>query len=315
VRRNLGNLSTGSGLGAILLWSATFAFARSLSEQVGALTAGAAAYLIGGSFCLLRLWWSAKPISRVLDLPRRYLLGCGFLFIGYTASIYLAVGLAKDREQVLEIALVNYLWPALTILFSLPLLKKRASLWLLPGTAIALTGVVLVMTQGAHVSWASFQDHLQSNPAAYALALAAAISWALYSNLTRRWSEPGNDGAVELFMPATGLVLLGLRLLWPEPTGWSLRAVGEASGLAAITTLAYILWDVSMRRGNLLLVAACSYFTPLLSTLVSCFYLHISPGPKLWIGCLLLVAGSLLSWFSVSDPPRSNETAGSADSP
>jgi drug/metabolite transporter (DMT)-like permease len=270
------------------------------------LTAGAAAYLIGGCFCLLRLAWSAKPVSHLLKLPRPYLLGCGSLFVFYTAAIYFAVGLAKDRGQVLEIALVNYLWPALTILFSLPLLKKRASRWLLPGTALALTGVCLVMAQGAHVSWASFRQHLQSNPAAYALALAAAISWALYSNLARRWSEPEDGGAVELFVPATGLVLLALRLLTTEPTGWSLQAMGEASGLAAITTLAYILWDVAMRKGNLLLVAACSYFTPLLSTLVSCAYLRVSPSPKLWLGCLLLVSGSLVTWRSVSERPAPN---------
>ena len=225
------------------------------------------------------------------------------MFIFYTAAIYLAVGLAKDREQLLEIALVNYLWPALTVLFSLPLLKKRASFWLVPGTALALTGVFLVMTQGAHVSWVSWRDHLQNNPAAYALALAAAISWALYSNLARRWAEPESGGAVELFLLATGLVLLALRLLTTEPTGWSLRAVGEASGLAAVTTLAYFLWDVSMRKGNLLLVVACSYFTPLLSTVVSCAYLKVSPSPKLWIGCLLLVSGSLITWRSVTDRP------------
>jgi drug/metabolite transporter (DMT)-like permease len=201
----------------------------------------------------------------------------------------------------LEIALVNYLWPALTILFSLPLLKKRASLWLLPGTALAVTGVCLVMSQGAQVSWGSFREHLQSNPVAYALALAAAISWALYSNLARRWSEPEKGGAVELFVPATGLVLLALRLLTTEATDWSLQAVGEASGLAAITALAYILWDVAMRKGNLLLVVACSYFTPLLSTLVSCAYLKVSPSPKLWIGCLLLVSGSFVTWRSVSE--------------
>jgi drug/metabolite transporter (DMT)-like permease len=305
VLRNFGNVNTGSGLGAILLWSATFAFARSLSEQIGPVTAGAAAYLIGGCFCLLRLWWSAKPVSRLLHLPRAYLFGCGSLFVLYTAAIYLAVGLAKDRVQVLEIALVNYLWPALTILFSLPLLKKRASLWLLPGTALALAGVFLVMTQGANVSWATFRTHLQSNPVAYALALAAAISWALYSNLARRWSEPESDGAVELFVPATGLVLLALRLLTTEPTGWSLQAVGEVFGLAAITTLAYSLWDLAMRRGNLLLAAACSYFTPWLSTLVSCAYLKVSPSPKLWVGCLLLVAGSLVTWRSVSEQPAS----------
>jgi drug/metabolite transporter (DMT)-like permease len=303
VWRNPGNLSTGSGLGAILLWSATFALARSLSEQVGPLTGGAAAYLIGGCFCLLRLASSSAPMTRCLQLPRLYLLGCGFLFVFYTAAVYLAVGLAKTREQLLEVALVNYLWPALTVLCSLLFLKKRASLWLVPGTALALTGVFLVMTQGAHVSWRSFAEHLQSSTVAYALALAAAISWALYSNLTRRWSGPENDGAVGLFIPATGLVLLALRLMTAEPTHWSLRAVGEATGLAAVTTLAYFLWDVSMRKGNLLLVVACSYFTPLLSTVVSCAYLGVSPSPKLWIGCLLLVSGSLLTWRSVSDRP------------
>ena len=220
-----------------------------------------------------------------------------------TAAIYLAVGLATDREQVLEIALVNYLWPALTILFSIPLLNKRGSLWLLPGTALALIGVFLVMTQGASVSWISLAEHLRKNPAAYLLALAAAVSWAFYSNLTRRWSVPGGGGAVEFFLIAAGLVLLGLRMLVIEPTRWGVQSVAEVLGLAAATALAYILWDLSMRRGNLLLVVAMSYFTPLLSTALSCVYLKVSPGPGLWLGCILLVGGSFLTWLSISDDP------------
>jgi len=80
---------------------------------------------------------------------------------------------------------------------------------------------------------------------------------------------------------------------------WSVRAGGEALALAGITVLAYTLWDVAMRKGNLLLVAACSYFTPLLSTLVSCAYLGVRPGWRLWAGCLALVLGSLLTWRSV----------------
>ncbi len=303
MRQTPGNngLATGGGLGAILLWSATFAVARSLSEQIGPLTAGAAAYLVGGGVCLLHLAWRGRSALGLLRLPRPYLVGCGSLFVAYTAAIYLAVGLARDREQVLEVALINYLWPALTVLLSLPLLKKRASLWLLPGTAMALVGIVTILTQGSGLSFASFWGHLQENPAAMALALAAAISWALYSNLARRWSTPEGGGAVELFMPVTGLALLGLRALETEPTAWSFQAAGEACGLAAITTVAYILWDTAMRRGNLFLVVVCSYFTPLLSTLVSCAYLRVSPGPRLWIGCLLLVAGSLATWRSVSE--------------
>ena len=209
--------------------------------------------------------------------------------------------MAKNREQVLEVALLNYLWPSLTVVFSLSLLKIRATLWLLPGAMLALTGVIQVMTRGARLSWDSFEAHLQSNPAAFGLALAAAVSWALYSNLTRRWSGSGNTGAVALFVPATGLVLLALRLTTTEPANWSLKTVVEVVCLAIVTTLSYALWDRAMRKGNLLLVASCSYFTPLLSTLVSCVYLRVSPGPGLWIGCLLLVSGSLVTWRSVSD--------------
>jgi len=46
-------------------------------------------------------------------------------------------------------------------------------------------------------------------------------------------------------------------------------------------------------------VAATSYLTPLFSTGISSLYLNVSVGPKLWIGCTLLVLGSLLSWRSI----------------
>jgi drug/metabolite transporter (DMT)-like permease len=192
-----------------------------------------------------------------------------------------------------------------------PLLRQRAGVLLLPGTAFALAGVFLVMTQGAGVSWGSFADHLRANPTAYLLALLAAVSWSLYSTLTRRWTQPGQDGAIEFFLPATGLILLLIRAFWPEATTWTGRAVVEVAVLGGITALAYALWDVAMRRGDLLLVAACSYFTPLLSTVVSCAYLQIIPGTRVAAGALLIVAGSLISWRSVL-PPADPKPLGAA---
>ena len=38
------------------------------------------------------------------------------------------------------------------------------------------------------------------NPLAYSLALVAAVCWALYSNLTRRWAGDHEDGAVAVFL-------------------------------------------------------------------------------------------------------------------
>jgi drug/metabolite transporter (DMT)-like permease len=307
--RKLGiDANTLAGLLAILLWSTTVALVRSLAEKVGPLTAAAAVYLIGGVLCSGYLLKLGSPIKRIQRLPCKYLLGCGGLFVLYMFLLFLSIGLATDRCQVLEVGLLNYLWPALTVLFSLLFLNKKANVFLVPGTLFALAGIFLVLTQSSSISWMSFWRNIGSNPIAYSLALTAAISWALYSNLTRRWAGPMSDSGIALFMPAAGLVLLIFRLMNTEHASWNIQAVVEVLFLGLATALAYALWDIAMRKGDVVLVAACSYFTPLLSTLVSCIYLGIKARRTLWLGCILIVIGSILSWASVSSRKCSEAT-------
>ncbi len=289
------------GIGAILMWSTTIGFARSLLEKVGPLTAGASVFLLAGIISAGRLLASREKIRRVRRLRRAYLLGCGGLFVFYQFALFKAIGLARDNGQVLEVGLLNYLWPALIILFSLVVLNKKARFFLLPGTLLALAGVFLVLTQDSPVNLAALSNNLGGNPAAYLLVLSAAVSWALYSNLTRRWAGGEDAGGVDLFLPATGLVLLLLCIIWPEGRSWDCWAVAEAVFLGVVMWAAYCLWDVAMRRTKVTFVAACAYFTPLFSTVISCLKLGVSPGPTLWFGCLLIIAGSWLSSVSVSD--------------
>ncbi len=302
------NRPTLYGLVAILLWSTTVAVIRSLTEQVGPLTAAASIYLFGGFISSSPLLYSRNRATTLHGLPLRYLVGCGTLFVLYMLAIYLAIGLAGDRHQVLEIGLVNYLWPAFTLWFSLLLLRKRARPLFVPGTILALLGAFLVLTQGTSISWTSLEKNVASNPLAYFLAFFAAVSWGLYSTLARRWAGPKTGSAVSLFMLATGVLLLFLRLLRPEQTLWSMRALAEVLFMGLATIVAYVFWDIAMRKGDVVLVAACSYFIPLLSTLVSCLYLGISAGVRLWFGCGFIIVGSLISWVSVSDSPPSRQT-------
>lgn len=296
------------GLSAILLWSATVALARSLSEQIGPLTAGASVYLAAGSILGGHLLIRERSFKSLRELQRLHLFGCGALFLLYAGALFLALGLAANRHQAIEVGLLNYLWPALTLLFSLLLLGKRAGAGLAPATLLALVGVFLVLTPGTSISWGSFLANLQSNPAAYGLGLVAALSWALYSNLTRRWGEGAGGGAVLLFTLGTGVAFSLVRLFHSETGAWSLRAAAEVAVLALGTALGYVFWDLAMRRGDMVLVASCSYLTPFFSTLVSCVYLGVLPGIGVWLGCLLIVAGSFWSWRSIAR--RSAATAG-----
>jgi len=296
------NRHTLYGFGALLLWSMMVALTRSLSEKLGPLTAATAVHLLGGVFCMGLLAMPGRR-ERPMRAPSswKYLAGCGFLFALYSLALFVGVGRVGDRTQVLEIGLVNYLWPTLTILLSLVLLRRHARVWLVPATFLALAGVFLVLTQGADISWSGFAGHVGRAPLAYGLGLVAAVSWGLYSNLARRWAGGSDAGGVYFFIPLTGVALLVLRLFRPEASTWNAAVVGELVLMSAANTAAYLLWDSSMRKGDVVLVTSCSYFTPLLSTLFSCLYLGVSAGSRIWIGCALIIAGSLLSWRSIKE--------------
>jgi drug/metabolite transporter (DMT)-like permease len=293
--------ATLGGFAAILLWSTTVAVARSLAESLGPITAAAGVYSVSGSLAAVRLLRSESRRQQVRRLPLRYLGGCGLLFVAYMLFLFLAIGMANDRQQVLEVGLLNYLWPVLTVLLSVSLLGAPASRLLLPGAGLALLGTVLVLTHNARLTWHTVTEHVFTNPAPYVLGVMAAFCWAFYSVLTRRWAAGRADGAIDLFLPTTALALIGLAMISKEPRHWQVRPLVEAGFLGVATYYAYGLWDTAMRRGEALLVAVGSYVTPLLSTIVTCLYLSVIPGERLWIGCGLLIIGSLLSWYSFTE--------------
>lgn len=298
------NRGTIAGVGAILLWSATVALARSLTEQLGMFRAAASVYVFSGACCVVFLAVKPGRWRQLRNQSRRYLLVCGSLFVFYMVAYFSAIGLADDREQVLEIALINYLWCPLTLLLSVPVLKKQASPLVIPGTILVVAGIFLVLKQDFSIPWSSLLANVAGNPLAYGLALAVAVAWGFYSNLTRRLAASEEVSGALAFLPATGAVLLILSLTTPEEGSWDARAVIEMVILGTSTATGYLLWDVAMRKGDVVFVAAGSYFVPLLATLVSCVYLGITPGAPLWVGCLLIVAGSLSSWIAISDPAR-----------
>jgi drug/metabolite transporter (DMT)-like permease len=287
------------GFVAILLWSTTVAFARSISESLGPFTSGATVYLLAGIFLYFPRFSKTRAVNLLHKPSSLYIYGCGILFLIYTISLYVAVSMATNSAQTLEIGLINYLWPGLTILFSIPILGKKASLWLLPGTFIAFSGVYLALAQGTILSWDSFTENIRHSSMPYLAGFLAAISWALYSNLSRRWGGTDSEGAVPLFSIITGLSFTLLAIIYPETISWNPRVILEIIFFSSATALAYLSWDTSMRKGNIVLVAAGSYLVPLLSTIVSSIYLRIMPTPILWWACVLIIFGSIISWRSI----------------
>lgn len=295
--------ATALGVAAIVLWASTVAFGRSLAAQLGPLDAAAAVYTVSAVFWLAVLVARPARALAALRLPPRYLLACGALFVLYALCLYLALGLASGAQQAIEVGTINYLWTAATVVLSVPILGQRARWPLVPGALIALAGIVLATLPLRQWSAQIFVETLRDNWLPYLLGLVGAIAWALYSNLSRRWAGGAGAGAVPLFMVMTAAVLVALARLQPAAeVQWSPRLIAELAYLGLFpTALAYAFWEAAMRRGNLLLVATLSFFTPLMSAAIAALYLRAAPGAGLWLGCGLVGAGAWICHRSLSN--------------
>lgn len=284
--------ATAFGLLAILLWSTSVGLLRSISEHFGPVGGAALIYTVS-AICLCL----ARGLPKVREIPPRYLWIGGALFVTYEIFLALAIGLAHSRSQSLELGMINYLWPSLTILLALFINQQRSSLWLWPGLALSLAGIVQVMKGDGAWSPLQMWHNILDNPLAYGLAFAAALIWALYCNITRRWSA-GKNG-VSLFFCTTAAVLwVKFAFVSEAPIHFTLPATLQLLFMGASTAIAYSAWNHGIQRGNMTLLATASYFTPVLSALIASLWLGLHPGWGFWQGVAMVVAGSLLCWLA-----------------
>ncbi len=285
--------ATGGGLLAIVLWSTIVALTRTTSEAFGVFTSAGLCYIAGGSAVL-----AYALATGGFSLPGyRYLVGCGLCFVANAACFALAIVLV-DQDRLIQVALVNYLWPTLTLVAAIALLGERAS-WLLPlGALVATAGIVIAPS----VDPSRFLADLAATPLPYLLALTGAIAWALYTVLGRRWAPDIGVGGVALLMIACGALLLPLGAGVGEPWTWDASALAHLALRTAFVAVAQIGWDVAMRRGDLVLVTSASYATPVLSTLFSCALLSLAIDRELIIGACLVAAGAVLCRRAIRPP-------------
>lgn len=293
--------ATAAGLGAVVIWSSWLGLSRVVFEAIGPMTAGAIVHLLAGGVGLAWALRSRRARRELSSLSWRYIVGCGVLFVGYTLCLLNAVARASGHQEVLVVGLINYLWPAATLVLSIPLLAARPRPFFPLGILLAVIGLVL-MTGGGQLRWSAFAASLGANMGPYALALVAALGWALYSNLARRWGGRTGEGAVPVFILATGVAMAFLALHEHHAFRLTFKiALAMLYWALVVNLVGYVLWEIAVRRGNLTLVASAAYLIPLFSTLISCQVLGIWPPPAVWVACGLVIAGAFICQRSLRE--------------
>jgi len=168
------------------------------------------------------------------------------------------------------------LWPLLIVVFSALFPGERLRWFHLTGALLGLAGTVVVVSGGRQ---------LTIDPAfmaGYGAAFVAALTWSVYSVLSRRLAGVAT-GAVAGFCLATSALsaiahLLLEETVWPPGPGQWLAVAGL--GLMPVGGAFYV-WDYGVKHGDIQMLGASAYAAPLISTALLIVAGYAAPGRSL----------------------------------
>jgi drug/metabolite transporter (DMT)-like permease len=272
------------GLTAILMWSLLAALTVA-TGKIPAFQLAAMTFAIGALAAFAS--WIGRPgaVSALRQPPVAWIVGVGGLF-GYHALYFLALRFAPPAEA----GLLNYLWPLLIVLFSSLLPGERLAPHHIIGALLGLAGTVLLFAGNGGSGFAPGQVP------GLAAAFVAAFVWATYSVMSRKLRSVPTD-AVAGFCLATALLAAAAHWMlevtvWPDTSAQWLAII--ALGVGPVGA-AFYAWDIGMKRGDIRVLGAASYATPLLSTAFLILAGFAKPSASIAIAAILIAGGGLIA--------------------
>ena len=285
------------GLIAILLWSAIVGLIKSVSEGFGPVGGAALIYT-----CSAILLIFTVGLPKIRQFPPSYLILGSILFVCYELCLSLSLGFTHNGRQAIEVGMVNYLWPSLTILLTVIVTRQKTSPLIIPGVIIAIIGIGRVLGGDQGFSVNEMTRNVMDNPLSYGLAFSGAVIWAIYCVVTKLIAK-GNNG-ITLFFILTALTLWVKFFTSPQPDFILSWKAWISLLLAAIAMgFGYAAWNVGILHGNVTILAAASYFIPIISAVLAAFILSSQLTMAFWQGTAMVSLGSLICWWSTRTVP------------
>lgn len=275
--------ATSIGFVAVLLWALLALFTVG-SAPTPPFLLNTICFSIGGTLGMI---WAYRTgaLGELRSVPLRvYLFGTLGLF-GYHALYFSALRLAPAAEA----GLIAYLWPLLIVVFSGLLPGEHLRPGHLIGAMLGFLGAALIITGGG-VGFST--DYA----AGYGLAVLCALTWSGYSVLSRLVGN-APTATVGVFCLATAVLSLPLHLMFeetllPQTTlGWA-AVIGLGLGPVG---LAFFVWDIGVKQGDIQILGTSSYAAPLLSTLVLVLAGVAAPSLTLLWAALLITGGAVIA--------------------
>ena len=272
-------MSRKHAVGAVLLWS-TVASAFKLSLRY----MNPLQLLLYASLTSLMVFGLlyARDFS-----PRKENLRSAYLGLVNPLLYYTVLFSAYDRLPAQEAQALNYTWPLMLVLLSIPLLGKKPGAKTILGLVLGFIGAIVVATKG-NLTGLNFTE-----PLGVALGLGSAVVWATYWLLNLRDERPLVEKMFWNFL--FGFIYV---LVTAEMTGN--LAVPQLKGLAGAVYVGlfemgvtFLLWYRAV-EGDIAFASNLAYLVPFLSLFFISIIVGESIAPATVVGLAMIVGGIII---------------------
>ena len=290
--------ATATGAFAVAVWGSALPIVKLVEDRIGLLAFIGFAYTAMVVFGVVRFILRPEAISLRAIFRNRFFYGRWLFFVLHEGLLNLGIFLVQKRHMPFLI-LLNYLWPTMVILCSVPLATVSVKRW----WALLLGSLIVVCSMGVEVVGpARIQEDLFSRRQdclAYLLVLIGAVSWGIYSALSRsRGEETGGSAVLPLFQATLGLALPVS--LFTSQANWhrlNPSSVALLLGYCLLLFFAYVAWDQGMRLGNIVVLSLLADLIPWLSLITTDFMLRVPLKPRTSVSAAVLVVGAIITRF------------------
>lgn len=274
---------------AVLIWSVNTVVSKLAAGAIGPAEIGWLRWVVAAALLtpvmLPSVWRSRAAIKA--SAGRIVVLGLLGMVIYQSLAYY-----AANYTSATHMGIILTLSPMMVLGLSVLLLGQPLTLGAIGGCLLALVGVVLVVSGGDLRLLAASGLNLGDG-----LMLVAALAYAAYNVLLKRWTLPGVSTWQLLYMQMLVSVVAQLPLYLASPrmglNAHNLPMVLYAGTAASIA--AAVLWMKAVARLGPDRASMFFNLTPVFTALIAAAVLHEHMNALQWLGGALTVAGVLLA--------------------
>jgi drug/metabolite transporter (DMT)-like permease len=279
-----GRTATLIGFGAVILWGTLATLTTLKGGDIAPFQSTAITFAVGGATIAGYAIATGRARAMVPTL-QSFVLGIYGLFV-FHVLYFAALKFAPPAEA----GLIASLWALLTVLFSGFLPGVTLSYRHIVGALMGFAAAALLVADKIGAS-TGHPDALLG----FSFAFASAVVWATYSVMSRLIAAvPSESVAPACFATAALALLCNLTFEgWVAPTASQWIAM-VFLGLGPIG-VAFMLWDIGMKHGNVAFLGVLGYASPVISTTLLILLGFAAPTWVLLVSVTLIVLAARLA--------------------